>query len=344
MVPDEHAQKIKWAFEELLKGSTQRDIQRELNKRGCMIQKTRIALMFRNPVYIGKIGIPAFGNEPCQLVEGLHEGIVPELLFYKVQDVLSGKVPVRTISQKTRDELLPLRGIVKCKNCGEKMTGSRSKGRHGKLYAYYHCNHCGQDRYRAEALNNTVEKILVSIKLRTDVKALAEGIARDLLNGDKNHRVNRIVKLRKLIEQQEQRITRLQDNLADGVISSEDYLNMKNRYSIELQKAREELYQLESHDSGKEELITKAVATLNQLGKRYSEADAKGKINLLGSIFPEMIEFDGNKCRTHRINEAALLCFNVDAAFSGKRKGTIHEKLELSPLVARRGFEPLLPG
>ena len=112
------------------------------------------------PVYIGKIGIPAFGKEPYQLVEGLHEGIIPESLFYKVQDALSSKAPLRTISQKTRDELLPLRGMLKCSKCGEKMTGSRSKGRHGKLYAYYHCNHCGQDRYRAEALNETVEDIL----------------------------------------------------------------------------------------------------------------------------------------------------------------------------------------
>ena len=64
--------------------------------------------------------------------------------------------------------------------------------------------------------------------------------------------------------------------------------------------------------------------------------DAISKIRLLGSIFPEMIEFDGIKCRTPRINEAVLLCFNADEAFRGKRKGTIHQKIELSLLVAHR--------
>ena len=158
-------------------------------------------------------------------------------------------------------------------------------------------------------------------------------LRRHSLKGDKNQRALRISKLRKVVVQQQQRITRLQDNLADGAISSEDYLNMKGRYAFELQKAKEELEHLESHDSDKEELIAKAISSLNTLGKRFSEADAKGKINLLGSIFPEMIEFDGNKCRTPRINEAARLCFNMDAALRGKRKGTIHPELELSPVV-----------
>ncbi|MDP6909818.1 MAG: hypothetical protein QF371_09935, partial [Flavobacteriales bacterium] len=66
-----------------------------------------------------------------------------------------------------------------------------------------------------------------------------------------------------------------------------------------------ELLQLESHDSEKEKLISSGVASLNQLGIRYREAKADTKIKLLGSIFPEMIEFDGTKCRTPHINKAA---------------------------------------
>jgi site-specific DNA recombinase len=344
IVANEHAPNIRWAFDEILKGVSQRDVQRELNRRGCMIQKTRMSKMLRNPVYIGKIEVPEYGQEPYQLVEGVHGAIVSEAVFYKVQELLSRRKPKRLISKKTKDELLPLRGILKCSKCGSRLTGSHSRGKRGGLYAYYHCNHCGQERYRAEIINQTIEDILGATKLKTDVQTLADGIARDLLNGDKNERSVRASKLKNVITQQEERIIRLQDNLADGVISSDDYLNMKNRYSVKVQHARTELAQLESSDSEKEMLISSAILSLNQLGHRYSTAEAEVKIRLLGSIFPEMIEFDGNKCRTPRINEAAALCFNIDAAFRGKRKGTIHPKLELSPLVARRGFEPLLPG
>ena len=344
IVPNAMAPDIRWAFEQVVKGVSQRDIQRALNLRGCKVQRTRLGILLRNPVYIGKVKVPEYGKEPSELVEGVHEAIVPESLFNQVQEILSGRKPKRIISQKTRDELLPLRGILKCSKCGSRMTGSRSKGKLGKRYAYYHCNSCSKERYRSEVVNRKMEEILASTKLNTDLNILATAIAKDLLSGDRKDRGKRIEKLKKTISLNEGRITRLQDNLADGVLSSSDYIDAKMRYSRELDQARYELKQLLTHDTEKEELISKALQGLNQLGKRYAKADGEGKIRLLGSIFPEMIEFDGIKCRTPRINQAAALCLNADKAFRGNKKGTIHRNLELSPLVARRGFEPLLPG
>ena len=63
--------------------------------------------------------------------------------------------------------------------------------------------------------------------------------------------------------------------------------------------------------------------------KRQTKANGEGKTRLLGSMFPEIIEFDGIKCRTPRINQAAALCLNADKAFRGNEKGTIHENIEL---------------
>ena len=87
----------------------------------CSVQDLNL---LRNPVYIGKV---RFLNtvEPPELVDGVHEAIVPESLFNQVQEVPFEKQR-RIISRNTRDELL-LRGILKCSN-GSRMTGSRSKG------------------------------------------------------------------------------------------------------------------------------------------------------------------------------------------------------------------------
>jgi len=117
-----------------------------------------------------------------------------------------------------------------------------------------------------------------------------------------------------------------QDNLADGVVSSDDYRSMKTRFSKELNEAQNELNHLQAHDSSKESLIRKAVEALNNLGVNYRNSSADRKIKLVGSIFPEMIEFDGNKCRTPKINEAAALCLNVDGRLRGNKKGTLHLK------------------
>ena len=344
IVQDEHAPNIRWAFEAFVRGVCQREIQRELNRRGCKIQKTRMSRMLRNPVYMGKIEVPEYAKESYQLVDGIHEAIVSESLFYQVQGILNDIKPRRIITKKSANELLPLRGILKCSKCGERLTGSRSRGSKGTYYAYYHCNHCHQERYRSQEVNGRVRDILNSFTVKTEINVLADAIARDILHGDSKDREIKVLKLKKTVENQEARIKRLQDNLADGVVTSEDYISMKSRYTIEMEEARKKLNQIQGGTVEKEELISKAMLGLSQLGKRYSEADAISKVRLLGSIFPEMIEFDGIKCRTPRINEAVLLCFNADKVFRGNEKGTIHENIELSPLVARRGFEPLLHG
>ncbi|MBL4587166.1 MAG: hypothetical protein JKX84_08950, partial [Flavobacteriales bacterium] len=61
---------------------------------------------------------------------------------------------------------------------------------------------------------------------------------------------------------------------------------------------------------------------ISGMGEFYSKADSNTKIKLLGSIFPEMLEFDGNKCRTTKVNEALALCLSIDKAFSKKKTDT----------------------
>ncbi len=40
---------------------------------------------------MGKIRVPAYKDEPEELVQGQHEALISEEVFYKVQDVLDGK-------------------------------------------------------------------------------------------------------------------------------------------------------------------------------------------------------------------------------------------------------------
>ncbi|WP_212003966.1 zinc ribbon domain-containing protein [Chitinophaga sp. HK235] len=51
--------------------------------------------------------------------------------------MLSGRKKVTKV-RSTKDEHLPLRGFLVCKQCGRPITGSGSKG-NGGTYYYYHC-------------------------------------------------------------------------------------------------------------------------------------------------------------------------------------------------------------
>ncbi|MBI1184312.1 hypothetical protein GC194_08575 [bacterium] len=105
---------------------------------GLKMGTSHIDRVLRSPVYIGKIFVPAWKDEPEQIVNGVHKGIVPEHIFYKVQLKLNGK-KANSGHNKASDQHLPLRGSICCLECGLPMTGSGSRGKVGTVHYYYHC-------------------------------------------------------------------------------------------------------------------------------------------------------------------------------------------------------------
>jgi DNA invertase Pin-like site-specific DNA recombinase len=139
IVPDERAKYIRKAFEELLSGLfTIEDVRRRLNAKGIKCSRSNFNRLVHNPVYAGKIVVPAYKDEEEEMIDGIHEAIVDENTFWQVQDIIKGRKPRNICKAKTRDEL-PLRGFIQCSQCGETLTGSASRGRLGTQYYYYHC-------------------------------------------------------------------------------------------------------------------------------------------------------------------------------------------------------------
>jgi len=54
-----------------------------------------------------------------------------------------------------------------------------------------------------------------------------------------------------------------------------------------------------------EKLMDKAIATLSRLDTHYGNMILSKKRELIGSIFPEKIVFDGKEYRTPRLNEVS---------------------------------------
>jgi site-specific DNA recombinase len=344
IVPSDRADVIRWAFEQVAKGQPQSEVRAEVNRKGIPVQRSRFSEMLRNPMYMGMIEIPAQDNEPYMLIKGQHEALVSEEVFSQVQQVLTGNFPRKRLPASRSNELLPLRGILKCTGCGGKLTGSRSRSRNGTQHAYYHCNHCRNERYRAEMANATVTEIMNSLTLDSDAEIILEQLFIKLLYGNSDQRKRNQRELKEEIQGQNTRIQTLQDNLADGVIGGDDYREMRTRYISLRDEATRKLSELSSNVSEKKELLEKAVGILNSLGDMFENGNVETRSKLLGSIFPEMIEFDGEKCRTTSINEALLLCLSIDAGFSQNKNRTLPEKLVVSGLVVPAGVEPATHG
>ncbi len=121
--------------------------------------------MLHNPLYAGWMVVDKWNIRK----RGQFEPIVTEELFNNVQEVLSGRKPTITPMVKNRPEF-PLRGLVRCGNCGLQLTASWSKGR-TKRYPYYHCTHtgCTGTTVRKEDLEAKFVVLLERLQLQPDL-------------------------------------------------------------------------------------------------------------------------------------------------------------------------------
>ena len=77
---------IRKAFELLATGTWQiKLLRKKLYGKGLKISKSNFSTLFRNPIYCGFIRLKAFKDEEEEVVQGIHEPIVNEELFYEVQ-------------------------------------------------------------------------------------------------------------------------------------------------------------------------------------------------------------------------------------------------------------------
>ena len=88
-------------------------------------------------------------------------------------------------------------------------------------------------------------------------------------------------------------------------------------------------------------MLNKAISTLSSLYKLYENANNEGKREIIGSIYPEKLTFDGFKYRTARLNEAVELIYSLANSFSENKTGQTEAISDLSSEVTWIGFEPM---
>ncbi len=147
-------------------------------------------------------------------------------------------------------------------------------------------------------------------------------------------------KLDKELASANQRIENLQDLLVDGKITPKVYGQTLNRYTKQRDQITTNLNMLNNSDSEYMNLIENAFQHLENFKQTYLNSSIVHKQKLIGSIFPEKIEFDGKKCRTIRINDFLRYILQIDKQLDENKKGQISKKLSLSRLVESEGIEP----
>ena len=100
------------------------------NRRGRPLTSQAIGMLLRNQLYAGIVDVTEYGVRGKR---GDFEPLISEDLFYRVQAVLSGRVPSNTPKQRAHPDF-PLRAFVRCGSCGRGLTGRHLRCRDAKAH------------------------------------------------------------------------------------------------------------------------------------------------------------------------------------------------------------------
>ena len=333
IIPSTDAKYIKWVFEEIGKGVLHADQVRKLaNKKGFNVSRSYFWSMIRNPVYCGKIFIPAYKEEDAYYVQGTHEPIISEEQFYNVQDILNGRKK-NIQSRSAQREELQLRGFLKCSKCGGNLTGSASKGMGGRYY-YYHCQPGCKERFIAEDANEKFLKELKKISVKREAINLYKIILEKELKKNSKECVSDKEKFVAEIRKNRERINNAQQLMLDGELSMAEYQTIKNRYGAVINQLQEELDESSPKVSDYKQYLDFGFNFLQNIDQFYVSAKPAVKLQILSSIFAEKLVFENKSYRTPAYHKELALILNTGKGFGGNKKGQNQKNLILSSGVA----------
>lgn len=258
VINEKEAEIVRSVYEEYASGKGYKAIVNRLNKSGCKSKMgnyfgvAQLRSILTNPVYIGKVRYNVRRDwaekrrsniNPTPIIcDGIHEAIIDEELFNKVQYMIEQK---NGKPSRIHDGEYPLTGILKCPECGAGMvissTTNRLKDGTKKRLMYYACGAwknkgiaaCHSNMVRVDKANTAVfreieklfnnDNIIKKVVDKVNVKN-----SRKLKNAEKG-----IEKYDAELQVLENRKTKIFEAFEDNVITSEEFLNRKKALDSE---------------------------------------------------------------------------------------------------------------
>lgn len=220
---------IKWCYQQLARNTfTIEEVRRMSLIRGLKCSRSNFWRIFRNPVYCGLVQL-SLETGGTVLIKGVHEPIISEALFYKVQSIIRTQ---KKVTGKTNElkATFSLKGHLICPNCSRKLRGSYSRGRN-KRYPYYHCSGNCKTRVSAGMVNESYHKKLQQLELSEGASELFNLILEDTnILTDKMKYLSERKSLLKQLEEQQSLISKARKLFVDDKLKFDDFRELKKEY------------------------------------------------------------------------------------------------------------------
>lgn len=263
------------------------------------LSKQTLNQILRNPLYAGLIKHPWLD----ETIKGVHERLISEDTFWRVQAILDGRRPTATAKQRNNPDF-PLRNFAKCPLCEQRLTGSWSRSRTGKRYPYYHCRTkgCSYKGVRKEEMEEKFYTFLAQLRPSGAVLDLFLAIVEDVWKEKHASQIkerNRIeLEIRKLAN----RKSRVDELMIQGVFDEATYKKQVEQIEQERVIKQLELSEAKIELNNVEACLGYCRAFLNNLAKLWANADVGLKQRFQNLVFPHGIYYGGDSIRTASIS------------------------------------------
>lgn len=338
--PNKTGKLIRLAFQiKAEQGLSNTDIIQRLKAQGLTLYNQTLTKIFRNPFYCGLIAHGLLGEG--EVIEGRHEGLVSREMFLRVNGLQAENA--HGYSQTKEDGNLPLRHHIKCGTCDKPLTGyeMKKKGIH-----YYKCNTKGcclnRNAHKMHVLYQDLLKgYQVDSMLLPQVREMMEQVFKKL--GQNQEQEEK--RLKSELTELKKKLETLERRYAYGEIEREIFTKFSSELKNTVGEIDKNIDRISGPLSNHQKLLDKGLEMMLSLSSSWCNADNPQRRALQALVFPEGVQFEREKegYRTGRVNSLFGLAAQISQNLGQKEKG---EKLDIScfsPLVVRRGIEPLLP-
>ena len=331
VINKQEAETVRIIFNEYASGKGYKAIANKINKLGHKTKKgndfsiVSIKDILTNPVYIGKIryNLRQDWSEKRRrninpnpiITDGIHESIIEESLWDKVQAIMESK---KGKPSRIYDGEYPLTGILRCPKCGAGMVISRTTNKLAdgtkKRIAYYCCgawknkgtNVCNSNTIRVDKANEYVfSKLSELLSNEKMVKSIVKNV-----NEERHNKINPAKKELQRIDKELEKIDKKKRKLFEGyeedLISKEEFKERKeelNKMAKMLQEQKEPLLVTLSDDVSEEVPYEFIKSILENFSKVLTESTSREKQKkLLHMIISEITINEAREIDSIKLN------------------------------------------
>ena len=190
-------------------------------------------------------------------------------------------------------------------------------------------------------MNDKFVQYVGGLKPNDTVLKLYEQILADLRGDNSKAKRLEVAKIKKEIADYQALIESVEDKYIQDKIDDAQYKKLLNRYNSAIETLENRLYLLsDTSNSNIEPKLKYSISLINNIDTFISDAPVEVKIKLISSMFPEKIEFDGEKYRTTKYNQVLDLIFQNSSQLGEIKKGESENSPTEFNSVPRAGVEP----